>query len=525
MGGKKGTRTVVVTGAAGSVGGFIVGELLRVEDTRVVRVDRPGARLDPPDRAHRSRVEDRVGDLADPAFARACMRDADYVIHTAAVLDISMSYEELKPINVDAVGVLYEAAREENVRGFVHFSSGSIYQATDGLITEETPLKGDSAYEQSKIDSEALIRQLARKGGPGWVFLRPSLIYGPRGRMLGGLMPTLPPILKLMSGGTAMVGLSGGPKSNWVHAEDVARAAVFVMDNRDAYGEAYNVCDDTPLPFGEIIMAAIQAYGFPITTRIPIPPKWVARVALPVIDTDLFIKAVNMPASVLWKIVQRRHGLSGELTPKLDRAAVSYAVRDVVFSNAKLKRLGWTVKYPDIRTAYPDVLRWYQDNRWAPRYDKGSIVESLDVGFEFTETMSGTYRRTGDGASGGKNVGFTVTVTADSVQRFMRDQMTRIRGTLFMDEFADGVPIEGTLEIALFSGRRLVYEFEFHGADGASYRFHGRKEIDWLRFLDTITSMTGRVTDADGREVAVADMTFDLKNDLIPMLLSLRMVY
>jgi len=522
---KKGTATVVVTGAAGTVGSLVVEELLRSEELRIVRVDRGGAKLPDVPSAAKGRVEDRPGDLTDSTFARGCVRGATYVIHTAAVIDIALGFEQLKPINVDAVGWLYEGARDEGTRGFVHFSSGSVYQATSGLITEDTPLRAESAYEQSKIDSEALLQQLARKGGPGWVILRPSLIYGPRGRLLAGPLPTMPPMLKLLSGGTAMVGLAGGPRSNWVHAEDVARAAVFVMDKRDAYGETFNVCDDTPLPFGDIINAAIQAYGFSITARIPVPPIWLNKLAMPFIDSDAFFHAVNVGAGVLWKVIQKRHGLTDDLVPRMDRATASYFVRNVVFSNAKLKQLGWTVKHPDLRSAFPDVLRWYQDNRWAPRYEKGGFVETLDVGFEFTETMSGTYRRTDNGRSGDRNFTFTVTATAERLREFARTPVTHLRGTLFAEDLADGVPIEGTLEIALLSRRQLVYEFDFEGRDGKRYHFRGQKDVEPLRFFQTITTLPGRITDPTGLEIATALVTFDIKNDLLPMALSLRAVY
>ncbi len=522
---KKGTTTVVVTGAAGTVGSLVVEELLRREDLRIVRVDRPEARLPDLPSGAKGRVEDRPGDLTDPAFARGCVRGAAYVIHTAALVDIALRYEQLKPINVDAAGWLYEGARDEGARGFVHFSSGSVYQATSGVITEDTPLRAESAYEQSKIDSEALLQQLARKGGPGWVILRPSLIYGPRGRLLAGPLSTMPPMLKLLSGGTAMVGLSGGPRSNWVHAADVAHAAVFVMDKRDAYGETFNVCDDTPLPFGDIINAAIEAYGFPITAKIPVPPIWLNKLAMPIIDNDAFFHAVNVGAGILWKVIQKRHGLTEDLVPRIDRATAAYFVRNVVFSNAKLRQLGWTVEHPDIRAAFAGVLRWYQDNRWAPRYEKGGLVETLDVGFEFTETMSGTYRRTDNGSAGDRNFTFTVTATAEHLRGFTRSPITRLRGTLFAEDLADGVPIEGTLEIALLSRRQLVYEFDFEARDGRRCHFRGQKDVEPLRFFESITTLPGRITDSSGLEIATALVTFDIKNDLLPMALSLRAVY
>ena len=54
----KGTTTVVVTGAAGTVGALVVEELLRREDTRVIRVDRPERRLPALPDGAKGRVED-----------------------------------------------------------------------------------------------------------------------------------------------------------------------------------------------------------------------------------------------------------------------------------------------------------------------------------------------------------------------------------------------------------------------------------------------------------------------------------
>jgi NDP-hexose 4,6-dehydratase len=522
---KKSTTTVVVTGAAGAVGALVVEELLREPERRVVRVDRPGLRLPEPPPGTKGRVEDRPGDLTDAAFARACVRGATHVIHAASATNVAMAYAQLKPINIDAVGWLYEGARDEGARGFVHCSSAAVYQRTSGLITEDTPLRAESDYAQTKMDAEALVQLLSRKGGPGWVILRPSPIYGPRGRLLAGPLPMLPPMLKLVSGGTAMAGFSGGPKSNWVHARDVARAAVFVMDLRDAYGEVFNVCDATPLAFGEIVNAAIQAYGFKITVRIPIPPIWLNRVAFPLLRSDALFKALNAAAGVLWKVIRNRHGLTEDLQPRLDRATTDYFVKEFVVSNAKLKRLGWTVEHPDIRTAFPDVLQWYQEQNWAPRYEAGSFIENLDAGFELTETLAGTWRRTDGGGDGERNFTFTVTATADRLREFARTPHARLRGTLFAEDLADGVPLEGTLELDVLAHRRLVYEFGFDGRDGRRYRFRGQTELDPLHLLRSLATLPGRITDPTGREIATAQLAFDYKNDLLPMLLSLRAVY
>ncbi|MBN1770660.1 MAG: NAD(P)-dependent oxidoreductase [Deltaproteobacteria bacterium] len=522
---RKGPMTVAVTGAAGTVGAQVVEELLQRERVRVIRVDLPDAALPELPAGAAKHVEDRPGDLTDVAFARPALRGATHVIHTAAVRDLSLPFAALKPINVDTVGWLYEAARDEGVRAFVHVSTGAVYQRTRGVITEDTPLRADCDYEQTKLDAEAMVQQHARHGGPGWVVLRPAQVYGPRGKLLAGALFTLPPMLKLVSGGAAMFGARGGPRSNWVHTADVARAAVLVLERRDAYGETFNVCDDTPLTFGEIVNAAIAAYGFPITATVPIPPRWIGRLAVPVLESDPVLGAINAATAVLWKVIRQRHGLAEDLSPRIDRALGAFLIRDRVFSNARLRRLGWEPLHPDIRQALPGVLAWYQDRRWTPRYDAGSTAEPLDVGLELTETLSGTWRRSADLLDEDRSFVLTATVAIDRVRGLPRAPVARLQGTLFAEDLADGVPVAGSLELALLSRRRLVYDFGFAGRDGAPCRFHGHRQLDPLHPLDSLATLRGRLTAADGHEMGTATLTFDLLNDLLPMALSLRAIY
>lgn len=519
------TMTVAVTGAGGAVGALLVEELLRRDGVRVIRVDLPEARLPELPPGLEGRVDDRLGDLTDASFPRAALRGATHVVHTASVRDRSARFETLRPINVEAVGRLYEAAREEGMRAFVHLSTGDVYQRTRGLITEETPLRADGDYEQSKLDAEAVVRQQARRGGPGWVILRPAEIYGPRCRHLAGFLFALPPLLKLASGGTAMIGVRGGPRSSWVHAADVARAAVFVLDRPDAYGEVFNVCDDTPLPFGEIVNAAIAAYGFPITTTVPIPPRWVGRLAVPVLASDPILAAINAAAGLLWQVVRQHHDLEGSLAPRLDRTLGAYLIRDRVFSNERLRRLGWEPLHPDMRQALPEVLAWYRKERWAPDYPAGAAAGLPDLGFELAETLAGTWRQADDSSGRDRKFVFTATVSVKQFHSLPRNPVAELKGTLFAEDLADGVPLAGTLELSLLSHRRLVYDFSFVGRDGVTFRFHGQRRIELLQPLKSFGTLHGRIIVPEGREIGTVVASFDLLNDLLPMLLSLRPLY
>src|SRR5688500_18223877 len=213
-------ETVLVTGAAGTVGTYVVLEVLKAGH-RAIAVDRPGARWELPKSPD---IEVREGDLTDLSFVIDAVTGADSIIHTAASIDVAQPYEVLARINLDAVRYLYEAGRAKDVRRFVHFSTASMYQKVSPA-DETTPFDPMTPYEQTKLEAERYLWARPRSG-PEVTIVRPTMIYGPRARFLGARLALIPPMLALAFSKLPL--LRGTPKCNWAHAEDVARAATFL---------------------------------------------------------------------------------------------------------------------------------------------------------------------------------------------------------------------------------------------------------------------------------------------------------
>jgi hypothetical protein len=141
------------------------------------------------------------------------------------------------------------------------------------------------------------------------------------------------------------------------------------------------------------------------------------------------------------------------------------------------------------------------------------------VGFQFDETMTGTWTRVGSpGDTGSFRV--QLRVKAEDALRHLRDHLADLEGTLDMEGFADDVPVRGKIEIAPLVKRIIRYELDFTGNDGKPYRFAGQKNIRFSDLVTTMTTLDASVTDAGGTEVARATIRFDLKADLLPFLIS-----
>lgn len=144
----------------------------------------------------------------------------------------------------------------------------------------------------------------------------------------------------------------------------------------------------------------------------------------------------------------------------------------------------------------------------------------MAVGFEFSETMRGTYHTLERPAD---ELPMSITVRAEvrSLPKFLLDPTAEIRGEVDAQGLADRRAIRGTLEINPLLERRLVYDFRFEDNDGKDCRFHGEKELEPLRLVSTLTTLPGTIFRED-REFGRAVLRFDVREDLLRLLRSFR---
>ena len=141
------------------------------------------------------------------------------------------------------------------------------------------------------------------------------------------------------------------------------------------------------------------------------------------------------------------------------------------------------------------------------------------AGFEFKETMSGTWRAPSGGPD--RNIEFTITARAAHVLKHLFDRKADMDGRLRMDGFAADVPISGELVIDPLLGKKIRYEFDFVADDGKRYRFAGQKDVQFLDVVRTMTTLPGEILASDGAVVGRCDLKFDT-HDLPRFLASFR---
>lgn len=191
----------------------------------------------------------------------ACCRDADAVVHCAALASPWGRRQAFERSNVGAVDEVLAACREREVGKLVHISSPSIYfDYADRLqVREDSLLPGPvNEYARTKRAAEQLI--LAARL-PHAIILRPRAIFGPWDN---ALLPRLLRLIRLgrvplLRGGRALVDLTYVD-----NVVDAIEAALALPANPDGVDPIFNISNGEPVEIKALFARISAAFGLPL---------------------------------------------------------------------------------------------------------------------------------------------------------------------------------------------------------------------------------------------------------------------
>lgn len=174
-------------------------------------------------------------------------------------------------LRIDGTAHLLDAARATGATRFVTQSIVLGYGYRDlGMrpLTEDDPFgipQGD-AFDEHLAAMLSAERQATTTAGIEGIALRYGLFYGgDLDSMAGMLRRRMLPVVK------------HGGEIPFVHHEDAASATVAALERGEA-GGVYNIVDDTPATFSELIEAVAARRGTPRPLRVP---RWMLQAATP----------------------------------------------------------------------------------------------------------------------------------------------------------------------------------------------------------------------------------------------------
>jgi len=263
---------IAVTGATGFIGRRLVDVLVARGDAAVrvlVRNNDAIARTG-------FRGEAIEGDMRNPAaFARIFEEGCTWV-NVAHLNPLS----EADQINVMAS--LLEVCRKKRIKRLVHCSTAVVAgRSSASVVTENTDCLPGDRYEAAKLAIEQVLLQKCG-GSLEVVILRPTAVFGPRGRNLIKLANDL-------RGQPAFVNylkscLQGSRRMNLVHVDNVVAALAFLIGvpGRMA-GEVFIISDDEAPGnnFRDVERGLMAGLGIPDYPVAPAAlPRWMLSAAL-----------------------------------------------------------------------------------------------------------------------------------------------------------------------------------------------------------------------------------------------------
>jgi GDP-L-fucose synthase len=252
--------TILVAGATGLAGSAIVREL--------TRIGRPVVGISSKD-----------VDLLDrnATFNYLNRLKPNAVIDAAAKVG-GISANNMYPVeflseNIQIQTNLMDAAHSAKVEKFVFLASSCVYpKSCPQPIKEEYVLTGvlestNSAYAIAKLAGIELIKSYRKEFGHKWISVMPTNLYGPNDNFNLESSHVFPALIRKFieatKSDTKSVNLwgTGKPRREFLHADDLANAIVFCLDNYDS-DQQINIGTGIDLTVAELAEKIAKNSGF-----------------------------------------------------------------------------------------------------------------------------------------------------------------------------------------------------------------------------------------------------------------------
>jgi dTDP-glucose 4,6-dehydratase len=201
------------------------------------------------------------GDIRDLELAKKLMGQTDCVVHFAAESHVDRSIEggsEFVSTNVMGTQVLLDAARNSNLKRFLHVSTDEVYGSiSEGSWPEDHPLLPNSPYSASKAGSDLLVRAYNKTHKLDTVITRCSNNYG-QYQFPEKVMPLF--ITNIIEGKKVPLYGNGLNVRDWLHVDDHCRGIALALTKGKA-GEVYNIGGGTELTNVELTHKILAAMG------------------------------------------------------------------------------------------------------------------------------------------------------------------------------------------------------------------------------------------------------------------------
>lgn len=292
-------QAILLTGATGFVGVYLLDELLRTTEAQIYCLLRAADAEAGAQRLHdllqqhglwqegfAERIVPLVGDLAQPGWGfsaaafYALAAQIDAVYHTGAWVNALYPYSQLSGANVDGTRTALRFAGLAQCKPFFYVSTLAIFleqpQAAQVIAEADFPLQPapSGGYRQSKWVAESLVRQAQARGLPAIIYRLGRTL----GHSRGGYAGKLDDLLYLVLKSCVLLGQFPAAETTLSVApiDYVSRALVYLARQPTSFGKTFHLSNPHTISW-EVLFASVAALGYPLE-RVPLA-AWKAAMA------------------------------------------------------------------------------------------------------------------------------------------------------------------------------------------------------------------------------------------------------
>jgi nucleoside-diphosphate-sugar epimerase len=333
-------KKILITGASGFIGGFLVKEALSkgYETWAAVRKTSSRENLQDPRikfiNLNFDNTEKLFIQLADHVKLHGKW---NYIIHN---LGITKAFTEDEFMNVNGeyiMHLLVFLTKSHNIPSKILLMSslstyGNVRNPISKPITTELSQYPDSLYGFSKLTAEIWLRHVEEV--PHVIF-NPTGVYGP------GDMDYLMEMQSIQRGFDFKAGLSPQHLS-FIYVKDLARAAILALENKKTTNRNYCVSDGDSYTAGEFASLIAELLGKKFLLQIPVP--------LPIVCLACQISG----------IIGRIKGKPSTLNP--DKYKI-LRIRNWTCDSTPLWNDLKTTPYYPLRHGLTETIKWYREKK------------------------------------------------------------------------------------------------------------------------------------------------------------------
>lgn len=265
-------RSVLVTGASGFVGSWLVNGLVARGARVVGLVHRHEGGGERPSNLTLLGLRERIsvveGDIADLAFLQRSLaeHEIDSCFHLAAQALVGIAATSpIATFDVNICGTwnVLEACRVAGVERIVVASTDKAYGEQPQLpYTEDLPLCGIYPYDASKACADILARSYAHTFGMPLGVSRMTNVYGGGDLNFSRVVPGT--IRSILRGEEPVIRSDGTPVRDYLYVSDAVRAYLSLAEHlpgEGVSGEAFNFGTSSPVSVLELVGQIAAAAG------------------------------------------------------------------------------------------------------------------------------------------------------------------------------------------------------------------------------------------------------------------------